>query len=923
MTMRRLAGALLCLAVTALFVTPAGAVVLVSDDFNNPGIDSGYGWVSGSDWTGNGTVSDGVINFGDIGRHFAEPIDPFDLGKVYISVDYTQTSITDGNDGARALGSLWGGITLYEPDNAEALFIGNPWGPGTDGLVDYGVATNTANVDDNILHSGVDFDDQLHTLITQIDTTVQGAITYRFWFEGNTDLLNPTDSLTVPTSDSPINTEWGFLYFRSDTTNTTNIGDNLIIATDSSDVGLQTDPGAPVVTVDRATGEVTLSSVSPVSNVTGYTMSSNSGGFEPSGWTPVTGNFDGQGDGSFDDDDWMVVVEIPNALGEVTVDTDPGDGATLDSTGLNLGNAWYPTPYEDIVANITVDNGGVPESIPVLVEYVGDVPAWGDFDYDGDLDADDWATFRAGQGLVTTGIPPVLNYKLGDMNGDGSHDLVDYMLFRQAYDDANSAGAFDKMVAGVPEPSSLMLLGGIAGGALLVRRRQQCLACLALLAAVAFQAAPAQATIFASDDFSSTTSGTGWAAGSDWGNIDEGVSDTAAGNNAFRVLETPLEPYNQTTYIAFDFQTTTVNSWGGVAFFEDDGSVDGYGAETLFIGSVGDGSGIGKYGIDLKQGTALPETSLDLTATQVDANWHRLIVGIEFDPDGMSPYQDTYSLWVDNFDVNSPDDSVVIEDSPILDAWKSVRIASDVGGGKPVKVDHFVLTDDVSVAFAKPLELVVNKATGEVELQNNSGGDLAMSGYTITSESGTLVTSGGPADGDYNNDNIVDQADYTVWRNNLGASAGTLPNDPNGTAIGVDQYLTWKSNFGESGTTMAGWDSLQAQDLAGFPSGSGSGDGWEEGGNPSATELAEYYLLGESMVGSSSISLGNAYGAGADGTEDLQFTYFASGEIYHGLVTYVSGVSTTMTAVPEPTSAGLLALLAAVSVMAQAKWSRR
>jgi hypothetical protein len=52
--------------------------------------------------------------------------------------------------------------------------------------------------------------------------------------------------------------------------------------------------------------------------------------------------------------------------------------------------------------------------------------------------------------------------------------------------------------------------------------------------------------------------------------------------------------------------------------------------------------------------------------------------------------------------------------------------------------------------------------------------------------------------GDYNNDGIVDAADYTVWRNNLGAPAGTLPNDTGGGVVGTAQHATWKTNFGMS-----------------------------------------------------------------------------------------------------------------------------
>ncbi len=50
--------------------------------------------------------------------------------------------------------------------------------------------------------------------------------------------------------------------------------------------------------------------------------------------------------------------------------------------------------------------------------------------------------------------------------------------------------------------------------------------------------------------------------------------------------------------------------------------------------------------------------------------------------------------------------------------------------------------------------------------------------------------------GDYNEDGTVDAADYVVWRNNVGAAAGTLPNDVDGGTIGPAQYNTWQANFG-------------------------------------------------------------------------------------------------------------------------------
>ncbi len=51
--------------------------------------------------------------------------------------------------------------------------------------------------------------------------------------------------------------------------------------------------------------------------------------------------------------------------------------------------------------------------------------------------------------------------------------------------------------------------------------------------------------------------------------------------------------------------------------------------------------------------------------------------------------------------------------------------------------------------------------------------------------------------GDYNNNGVVDAADYVVWRRNEGTS-NPLPNDPDGGMIGSAQYNTWRSNFGNT-----------------------------------------------------------------------------------------------------------------------------
>ncbi|HEY3394112.1 MAG TPA: hypothetical protein VGK58_15475 [Lacipirellulaceae bacterium] len=54
---------------------------------------------------------------------------------------------------------------------------------------------------------------------------------------------------------------------------------------------------------------------------------------------------------------------------------------------------------------------------------------------------------------------------------------------------------------------------------------------------------------------------------------------------------------------------------------------------------------------------------------------------------------------------------------------------------------------------------------------------------------------GGGLLGDYNENGVVDAADYVVWRKNVG-TMNNLPNDDIGGTIGSDHYDQWRANFG-------------------------------------------------------------------------------------------------------------------------------
>ncbi|WP_197531224.1 PEP-CTERM sorting domain-containing protein [Posidoniimonas corsicana] len=92
----------------------------------------------------------------------------------------------------------------------------------------------------------------------------------------------------------------------------------------------------------------------------------------------------------------------------------------------------------------------------------------------------------------------------------------------------------------------------------------------------------------------------------------------------------------------------------------------------------------------------------------------------------------------------------------------------------------------------------VNNA-GVIELDSS---DASFYSLTATANSLLLTLTAEPVlglVGDYNDDGVVDAADYTVWRDALGTST-TLPNrDPGlGGVVGADDYNAWRDNYGLS-----------------------------------------------------------------------------------------------------------------------------
>lgn len=160
-------------------------------------------------------------------------------------------------------------------------------------------------------------------------------------------------------------------------------------------------------------------------------------------------------------------------------------------------------------------------------------------------------------------------------------------------------------------------------------------------------------------------------------------------------------------------------------------------------------------------------------------------------------------------------------------AWQQISVSHSVFPGsaevgQPIGVAFWAGYDAavdnaslevINTPIPPVLTLIVNTTTGETQIHNTTGGTVNIDYYEITSAMDAL--------------------------------------DPN------------------DGT---GWNSLEDQDLTGFPAGTGVGDGWEEAGGSDEGALSESFLTGNSPIAdASNVSLGAAFQIG--GQHDLVFKY--------------------------------------------------
>ncbi|MCI0332280.1 MAG: autotransporter-associated beta strand repeat-containing protein [Planctomycetes bacterium] len=153
---------------------------------------------------------------------------------------------------------------------------------------------------------------------------------------------------------------------------------------------------------------------------------------------------------------------------------------------------------------------------------------------------------------------------------------------------------------------------------------------------------------------------------------------------------------------------------------------------------------------------------------------------------------------------DAPTGSGLLIQSGVANAIDDLATLSLFGGGTPNVADQGFAYLDAGIT-----EIIGSLLLNGVAQPNGTYGATGSGATNIMDEyfGGTGILQVGAAvppifAGDYNDDGVVDAADYVVWRKFVGQPAGTLPNDNTGLPIGDEQYDLWTTNFGnvESGS---------------------------------------------------------------------------------------------------------------------------
>ncbi|CAK9037448.1 Autotransporter-associated beta strand repeat protein [Durusdinium trenchii] len=159
----------------------------------------------------------------------------------------------------------------------------------------------------------------------------------------------------------------------------------------------------------------------------------------------------------------------------------------------------------------------------------------------------------------------------------------------------------------------------------------------------------------------------------------------------------------------------------------------------------------------------------------------------------------------------------------MLEDGAALEFEINSAGTPGTNYDQLTIAGDATLAGLIDVSILGSASSGQTfDIITTSGGTIDMTGlsvigdgnFTLSLESMdtvlrlTAAAVGGLA-GDYNDDGVVNLADYVVWRNNLGSTTAMLPGDNTPGIVDQNDYTVWKNNFGMTSGAVASIASQQ------------------------------------------------------------------------------------------------------------------
>ncbi|MEN1679712.1 MAG: PEP-CTERM sorting domain-containing protein [Planctomycetota bacterium] len=523
----------------------------------------------------------------------------------------------------------------------------------------------------------------------------------------------------------------------------------------------------------------------------------------------------------------------------------PINNATIEFPSTGTGRLLSVETPEDFVdehlSKLTVD--GLPAFVGVnlsvgsdggvgtLVEVAPDPIIPGDLNGDDAITVADWQVFRGNLFTTFTPTTPRDDIQMGDLDLDGDVDELDFGAFKNVFETVNGPGSFARLTS-APEPASLALVM-LVGCAAAARRRRLALLGVLIAFGVGGFTTTAEAVVIVEENFDyadglveGLDGGTGFAGA--WGPV---VGDTAPPTGAFSVAG------NQAIYNGNGGGQITITQERPLAEPISIGLGQLVTIDLDVIIGPSDsqpGRGIGVNFIDngdiaFTIGKRI-NNPIGLFGNGLGTGDNPLLAQVELNGGGSVGVNSITA----EFTSDGTDTSVVISDVDTTATYTFI--------GETFTIDAIQLTgyhqsttgngiDDISIdvqQLANALLTLELDAAGNGTLVNNTGEDIALDLYKISSPGSNL------------------------------------------------------------NTAYAGIEGGPAQ--AGFPAGTGVGDGWEKAGGNSANEMGEAYLTGESMLpDGGSVALGQVLNT-VDTGEALTLSYRdpATGNVLPGFISFAT-----------------------------------